>query len=213
LIVFRNIGRALDCIFDGRLVIQETLQTRLSGCFRLGGPGNAETLQSQLRRMRGHSRLPFPRRRSVAVEALSSGQAFQPPPVSDGHRCALHVGSRPATDLWPYGLGPPGRPCFGAETPRWGPSFGQRPWSVVPVTVPFSSAQRRVGYRLRRLRAQSGPLRQAPKQLGGSVLQAVPVSGCLGRGGSPQRRDALDHCFALDTYVTAVRIGIVRSAG
>jgi hypothetical protein len=35
-------------------------------------------------------------------------------------------------DLPLYGQGPPGSPCFGAEAPRWGRSFEQRPWSVVP---------------------------------------------------------------------------------
>jgi hypothetical protein len=47
----------------------------------------------------------------------------------------------------------------------------------------FSSAQRRVGFRLRRLRAQFGPLCQTPERLEQACLQAVPFSGCLGSTG------------------------------
>jgi hypothetical protein len=57
-------------VFDGRLVIRETPQTRPSGCFRLGCPRGAETLQVQLRLRRPSGHLPY---RTA---------------------CALHIGSR-----------------------------------------------------------------------------------------------------------------------
>jgi hypothetical protein len=69
------------------------------------------------------------------------------------------------------------------------------------LAVPFSSAQRRVGFRLRRLRAQFGPLHQtrermqtpkhlhAPKRLEQACRQAEPLSGCWGPpdSGAPKR--------------------------
>jgi hypothetical protein len=71
-----------------------------------------------------------PKRRRSGIPIRPSLQAtyrFRRSPVRE---YASDPDSPP--DLQPYGPSPPGSPCFGAEAPRWGQSFEQRPWSVVP---------------------------------------------------------------------------------
>jgi hypothetical protein len=59
--------------------------------------------------------------------SLQATSRFRRSPVRES---ASDLDSPP--DLQPYDPSPPDSPCFGAEAPRWGRSFEQRPRSVVP---------------------------------------------------------------------------------
>jgi hypothetical protein len=175
-IVFRHIERAVGRIIHSRLVIRETLQTRLAGCFRLELHQRAETLQIRTRHRRGHLKKPTPQRRSAADRTSSSGRAFKPPSASDGHRCACALDPDVPSDLPPDWLRPPGSPCFGAEAPRWGPSFELSPSSLVPVGGAVLLCAKDAWVSDFAVCARIPDRYTKRKTLGGSVLQAVPVS-------------------------------------
>jgi hypothetical protein len=82
------------------------------------------------------------------------------------------------TDSWPYGLGSPGSPCFGAEAPRWGRSFEQRPWSVVPVGGAVLLCAKTRWFTDFAVCARNPDRYTKRRSAWLSVLQAVPVSGC-----------------------------------
>jgi hypothetical protein len=164
-------------VFDSRLVIRETLQTGPSGCFRLGCPRGAETLQVQLRHRRPSSHLPF---RTA---------------------CALHVGSRLADR--PLALRP--QPSRQSLLRRRSTSVGTvvwtRPWSVVPDGgAGLLSAKTRWSPTSPSARAIRTATPSA-EALGLSILPAVPASGCPERSRSPRRRSALNPNFTLGTHV------------
>lgn len=127
---------------------------------------------------------PRPRRRSVAVGAFPSGRAKKPPPVSDGHRCAkaLRIPTRRPT----FGPTVAARPAIPASAPKHlggDRRLDKDHGASCRLAVSFSSAQRRVGFRLRRLRAQPGPLSQTPERMEKACHQAVPFGGRLGSTG------------------------------
>jgi hypothetical protein len=109
--------------------------------------------------------------------------ALRPPPVSDGVRAAHRVPTRRPT----FGPTAPALLAVPAPAPKHLGGDGRLDkdhGASCRMAVPVSSAQRRVGFRLRRLRAQSGPLHHAPERMVLSVLPAVPVSGCPEQGRS-----------------------------
>jgi hypothetical protein len=93
------------------------------------------------------------------------------------------------SDLRPKSPYPPSSPCFGAEAPRLGRSFGQRPKSVESVGGVVLLGAKTRWFRRRRLRAQSGPLHQAPERLEKASFKRCRSAGAWGKpiSAAPER--------------------------
>lgn len=189
--------RALDRVINGRPIIGETLQTRLSSRLRLGGSlmrRNAPDPDFAVGEAIRSTSSTAPERRG---RGFPSGRAFKPPPVSDGHRCAnaRRIPTRRAT----FGSTAQALTGVPASAPKHLGGDGRSSkghGASCRLAVPFSSAQRRVGFRLRRLRAQPGPLLQTPKRWMKRTVRRCrsegawgpPVSAAPERLGSQSRR-------------------------
>jgi hypothetical protein len=170
--------------------------------------------RSPLCRRRSPPSPPLPRRIGAAVGTFPSGRAFKPPHVSDGHQCASarRIPTRRAT------FGPTVRalPAVPASAPKHlgGDSRSNKDHGAsCRLAGPFSHAQRRVGFRLRRLRALSGPL--GSKRRSAGTKRAIRRCRSVGPGVSwlPGHRSASNPGLAVGTDLAAVRVGVDRVAG